>query len=50
MGRAQAGVIGRGSLTRLRFPKNDNKITSAFTYEGNAGRRKLRPDRIASTF
>jgi hypothetical protein len=31
----------------LRFPKDDNKITSALTYEGSAGRRKIRPDRIA---
>jgi hypothetical protein len=29
------------------FPKDDNKITSALTYEGIAGRRKIRPDRIA---
>jgi hypothetical protein len=31
----------------LRFPKDDDKITSALTYEGIAGRRKIRPDRIA---
>jgi hypothetical protein len=31
----------------LGFPKDDNKITNALTYEGIAGRRKIRPDRIA---
>jgi hypothetical protein len=48
IGRAKgAGFIRRGRLNDLRFPKNDNKITSALTNEGIAGRRKIRPDRIA---
>jgi len=31
---------GKSYKLEFRLPKDDNKITSALTYEGSAGRRK----------
>jgi hypothetical protein len=43
------GLIRRGSHYRLDVGllKDDNKITTALTYEGIAGRQENGPDRIA---